>query len=98
MTQAWRTSQAERDLVAIWSFVGERSPEAADRLLDMIDEKCNVIAQTPGMGRSREELGPGLRTFPVGSYIIFHRPIEDGIEVVRVLHGARDIAGLFEAE
>ncbi|HLP91141.1 MAG TPA: type II toxin-antitoxin system RelE/ParE family toxin [Nostocaceae cyanobacterium] len=48
------------------------------------------------MGRSRYELLPGLRSFPVGSYLIFYFPINQSIEVIRVLHGARDIAKLFE--
>ena len=48
------------------------------------------------MGRSREELVPKLRSFPVGNYVIFYQPISDGVEIVRVLHGSRDIESLFE--
>ena len=47
------------------------------------------------MGRARPELAADLRSFPVGNYIIFYRPIEDGVEIVRVLSGARDIDALF---
>lgn len=43
------------------------------------------------MGRKVEELAPNLRSFPIGSYLIFYRPIEDGIQLIRILHGARDI-------
>ncbi len=50
----------------------------------------------PYMGRQREELAARLRSFPVGSYVIFYRPIDDGIEVARILHGARDFPPLFE--
>ncbi len=96
MFRVQRTSQAERDLVAIWSFVGEWNPEAADRLLETIDQKCDTLAQAPQMGRSREDLAPSLRSFPVGDYTIFYRAIEDGIEIMRVLHGARDVYRIFE--
>lgn len=47
------------------------------------------------MGKACEELQPSIRSFPVGKYILFYRPIEGGIELVRVLHGARDIESLF---
>ena len=47
------------------------------------------------MGRPRGELAPRLRSFPVGPYVLFYRPTPNGIEVARVLHGARDIPSLF---
>jgi len=56
---------------------------------------CELIATRPQLGRRREELAPGLRSFPAGSYFIFYQPIADGIEVVRVLHASRDIDSLF---
>jgi toxin ParE1/3/4 len=98
MGQTQRTVPAERDLLEIWVHIAEESFEAADRLLDTIDETCRKLADTPGLGRRREELAAGLRSFPVGNYVIFYRPIEDGIEVVRVLHGARSIENLFGLE
>jgi toxin ParE1/3/4 len=49
----------------------------------------------PFMGQARFDLAPGLRMFPVGNYLIFFRPIEGGIEVIRVLHGKRNITGRF---
>ncbi len=47
------------------------------------------------MGRKREELAPLLRSFPVGNYVIFYRPASGGIQIIRVLHGARDVSKLF---
>ncbi|MEI7824063.1 MAG: type II toxin-antitoxin system RelE/ParE family toxin [Chlorobiaceae bacterium] len=49
------------------------------------------MADSPHIGRSRTELLAGLSSFPFGRYIIFYLIIPDGIEVVRVLHGTRDI-------
>jgi toxin ParE1/3/4 len=50
----------------------------------------------PKIGRTRDELSSGLRSFPAARYIIFYRENRDGIEIVRVLHGARDFPPLFE--
>ena len=50
------------------------------------------------MGQSRDELRPGLRCFVVSPYVVFYRPEQDTIEVLRVLHGARDIVSIFESE
>jgi toxin ParE1/3/4 len=47
------------------------------------------------MGRSRSELAPGLRSFPVGAYIIFYRPLDNGIEVAQVVSGNRNLEPLF---
>ncbi len=44
---------------------------------------------------NRPELGEGIRSFPSGNYVIFYRTVEGGIEIMRVLHGARDIEKIF---
>jgi toxin ParE1/3/4 len=46
------------------------------------------------MGANRDRLGSGLRSFPVGNYLVFYRTVPDGIELVRLLHGARDLSRL----
>ncbi len=95
MAQALRTSQAEADLLEIWLFIAEDSIRAADRLLDRFEETFHLIASQPRMGRSRAQLAPELRSFPVGDYLIFYEPLPDGIQVIRVLSGYRDIDSLF---
>jgi toxin ParE1/3/4 len=57
-----------------------------------------LIAESPYIGREREELAPGIRSFPAGRYLIFYRPIADGIEIVRVLHGSRDVDTIISEE
>ena len=54
-----------------------------------------MIAENLLIGRSRDEVRLGLRTFPVGNYLLIYRPVQDGIEIVRVLHGRGDIEQLF---
>jgi len=55
-----------------------------------------VAVASAANGRSRFDLSPELRGFPVGNYLVFYRPASDGIEIIRVLHGARDIPELFD--
>jgi toxin ParE1/3/4 len=53
------------------------------------------LASSPLVGRNREDLAPNLRSFPVGNYVVFYQAEPDGIIVVRILSGARDIPALF---
>ena len=95
MPRVLRSDLAEGDLVEIWLFIAQDSPDAADRFLDLLAQKCEILAKSPQMGRQRDDLGAALRSFPVGRYVIFYRLIEDGIEVVRVLSAYRDLGRLF---
>jgi len=90
-----RKPQAEADLIEIWTYIAQDSPTRADKLLDEIDEKSQTLAQSTFIGKARDELGSKIRSFPIGNYVLFYQPIEDGIEIIRVLHGARDIEALF---
>lgn len=83
--------EAELDLFLIWERVSLDNPEAADRTLDQLDEKCKLTATQPLMGRERPELAPQLRSFVTGRYVIFYLPLENGIDLVRVLDGRQDI-------
>ena len=61
----------------------------------MYVQTLSRLAAMPFMWQARFDLAPGLRMFQVGSYLIFFRPIQGGIEVIRVLHGKRNITGRF---
>jgi toxin ParE1/3/4 len=98
MPRILRTRDSRLDYDEIWSYVAVRNLEAADRLVLQFDATLSVIASTPKMGRDAGELATNLRCFPVGSYLIFYRPIQDGIQLIRILHGARDITPEFFVE
>ena len=87
--------RAEIDLAEIWDFIAEDSPARADAFLDRLDQGFHDLAGNPHMGRARDELSPKLRSFPFGRYVIFYLALPDGIEIVRVLHGARDLDAIF---
>lgn len=86
-----RRPLAEDDLIEIWSYIADDNEPAADRLLRKIEQSLRNLSDSPLIGRARPELSPGLRSFPVGTYIIFYLPLADGVEVVRVLSGYLDI-------
>ena len=91
-----RTATSHRDCGDIWDYVAEHgSPSAADTLLLEFDETLRLIADFPGMGQARPDLRPRLRSFPVGVYLLFYRPLRGGIELLRMLHGARDLRRVF---
>ncbi len=81
--------EAEADIANIALHIAADNPSAARRWLDDIDIRCRNLGETPGLGVARADVRPDLRMFPVGNYLILYRPIEGGVEIVRVLHGAR---------
>ncbi len=89
------SAAALADLEDCWLYIAQDSVQAADRLLDTIEEKLVMLAKYPHSGRHCHELGPNLHRSPVGSCVIFYRIQAKHIEVVRVLHGARDIEAIF---
>ena len=91
------TPLASSDLIEIWSYIADDSVANADTFIDKLYETIQLLARNPGSGRHRVELAPGIQSFPFGRYIIFYRVIPSAIEIVRVLHGARDIDTLFDA-
>ena len=90
--------EAAADLLDIWLHIAPQNLAAADRLADRIALQCGHLAEMPRLGRARDDLAAGLRSFTVGSYVLFYVPLNDGIELIRVLHGARDLDALFSAE
>lgn len=89
--------QAFRDIDEIWEFIAEDNLDAADNVRDEIFAACGKLADMPGMGHLREDLADEpLRFWRVYSYLIIYRPESRPLEIVRVLHGARDIFALLE--
>jgi toxin ParE1/3/4 len=89
-----RTRQAARDLLDIWRHIAEHDPGAADRLVRALDAKAVLLSENPRLGPARPDLAADLRYFPVGRYVLLYREIAGGVEIVRCVHGARDLFGL----
>jgi toxin ParE1/3/4 len=84
------TEQAREDVLDIWQYIAADNPDAADRIIDQFTATYGSLARSPRIGMDLSRLRSGLRAYPVGKYVIFFRPTEGGIEIYRVMHGARD--------
>lgn len=97
-----RVPQARRDIVATAIYLEEQNPEAAMRFLAAVEDTLALFARMPGIGAARAFAHPrlaGLRWLPVRGFekhLIFYRPVEAGVEIIRVLHGARDIQTILD--
>ena len=96
MSQLRISPSASSDLIEIWIYIPDDNVANADAFIDKLYQAIQALGRQPGSGRHREELAPGIQSFPFGRYIIFYRAVTSGIEIVRVLHGARDIENIFE--
>jgi toxin ParE1/3/4 len=88
--------EAEQDLLAVWIYVArEASPDVANEQLRSLDRACEALAQWPHSGRARDELFRGVRSIVVEAYVVFYRVGNSAIEIIRVLHGRRDVDAIF---
>ncbi|WP_342361631.1 type II toxin-antitoxin system RelE/ParE family toxin [Terrarubrum flagellatum] len=85
------TKQAEDDLISIWRYIANESPQAADRVLDRINSRCQGLAAHPYSGPPREEIAAGVRHLAIDGYLTLYRVRNEQVEILRVLHGARNI-------
>ena len=87
--------KAEQDLEDIWVYIAQQNQLAADKQIAQILNRFPMLAQFPDMGKIRDDLLQGLKSFPIKPYIVYYSKITDGVEIVRVLHQLRDVEGLF---
>jgi len=94
-------SAAEKDVVLCASFLREKNTEVAIHFLDALDGAFKILENSPGIGGTchfKNPLFDGIRVWSVTgfkNYLIFYRLLTDEIEVVRILHGARDLESIF---
>jgi toxin ParE1/3/4 len=88
------TLPSREDLVEILRYLRQHSHQGARRVQLAIHNTFQLLAENPGIGENRDDFSKGIRSFPVEQYrhyLVFYRPLRDGIIVMRVLHGARDL-------
>ena len=99
MKEPLLTDEAMGDLDDVrWFIAGRRDEATADRIASNILAKCRAHARFPETGRSRAELAAGLLSFPISPYVVFYRPIEGTIQVLRILHGSRDTDSIMRSD
>jgi toxin ParE1/3/4 len=91
--------EAESDLDELWHYVASSSSiEIADRLVDSLTTRFFLLAKYPRAGRRRDDLRPGIRSFPVGNYIVLYRLDGEDVLIQRVVRGSRDLEALLHDE
>ncbi|HEY2393912.1 MAG TPA: type II toxin-antitoxin system RelE/ParE family toxin [Candidatus Angelobacter sp.] len=92
------TSLAVADLFEIWSYIASDNVQAANAVEEAVYQACNLIAKAPLAGRIRTDLTRLPVRFwfvqPYRNYVIVYDPATKPIQIIRVLHGARDIPAL----
>ncbi|EQD44076.1 Plasmid stabilization system [mine drainage metagenome] len=82
---------ARDDLDEIWFLIAIENLPPADRLVDKVQELLQKLLEFPEMGIERDDIRTGVRRFPCGNYLVFYRPMPDGIAVLRIVYGGRDL-------
>lgn len=91
------SGRADKDLQEISHFIAMDSPQGARKLLQAFRQHFLLLAENKNFGRARPDIRPDMRYSAVKNYLVFYRPITDGIAVVRVVHVRRNIQALIEA-
>lgn len=87
--------RADRDLDDIYDWIAEDDPDAAARHVQRLTAAALSLRDFPMRGMARPEIGESARSLVVGRYLVLYR-VEDGrVEIVRFVHGARDVGGLW---
>ncbi len=81
--------RAETDITEIAQYIAEDDPAAARHWIEEVYNRLRQLGETPGMGVARPGIREGLRIFPAGRYLVLYRETDEGAEIVRVVHGAR---------
>ena len=98
MAEVRRSLQAEEDLEIILEDLNERGQALAERFATAFEEKSQLLAQFPEMGRPRPEIATNLRSTLVHPYVLFYRLEGEVVQIIRILHGKRDLRSIMEAE
>ncbi len=98
MARVVRTQDVRDDLKQIGRYIAQQSQSRAValRFLDKIKSACELYATQPEMGTHRPDLVDNIRLFSVDDYVVIYRPLKDGILVLLVTQGSRDVATLFQ--
>ncbi|HZZ90552.1 MAG TPA: type II toxin-antitoxin system RelE/ParE family toxin [Caulobacteraceae bacterium] len=89
-----RLPRADDDLWELWAHIAVERPKAADRLVARFYAAEDLLSDFPQLGEARPDLAPDLRKWTVDPYLMLYRITHEAIEIVRILHGAQDLAAV----
>ena len=87
---------ASKDLNDIADYFTENNIEAGERFFVAFNRKCKQLVAFPNSGKSYDSINAELRGISIENYVVFYRLLEDGIEILRVIHGRRNFPTAFE--
>lgn len=97
MSEFVLTQVAKADLLKILEYLDGDNPGAVLKVVDALDDAMQLLADNPGIGHRRPDLTPqDVRFWSVFRYLVIYRPSTKPLEIVRVLHGKRDVRRLLE--
>jgi toxin ParE1/3/4 len=96
MGRVRKTAQARADLDEIWSYIAKDSVSAADELIDRIAQRGQTLADYPHLGVARPDIAPQARLLTIGNYLVLYSLTDSDALIVRVVHGASRLEGLFD--
>ncbi len=91
------TPAARNDLMVIGSYIADDDPVRAESFVAELEATARQAAQRPRSFPARNDISPGLRSAVHGRYLLLFRELKDEVRIVRVVHGARDLQGMFNA-
>jgi toxin ParE1/3/4 len=86
--------EAIADILAIANYIKVDNPQAAAKLIEQFYMRFRSLDEMPGMGIQRPEISDRVRSLPVGNYLILYHQEPHGVDIIRVVHGMRDIENL----
>jgi toxin ParE1/3/4 len=91
--------EAEAELDEIWWYIVQESgsTDTARNVIASITQRFDLLARYPRLGRRRDDLRPGLRSYPAGNYLILYHVEERDVLVIHVFRGRRDIDALISS-
>ncbi len=92
------TQRARADLLALWIEIATHNPAAADRVYNRLEARVHILSEFPEAGAARPDIVPEARMLVESPYLILYRIRPEDVQIVRVLHGARDVGSVLFVE
>lgn len=85
---------ARQDLLDLWVTIASKNLKAADRIIDRIEAACSHLRDHPNLGPARPQIGENARALIIDRWLALYKVEPDGVQIVRVVDGARDLEQL----
>jgi len=88
------SKRAKQDLLDIWLWIARDNAGLADAVLDRIEQRANKLSQHREIGAARPGIGEGARGLVIERWLVLYRLVDSGVQIVRIVDGARDLGRL----